>query len=267
MAENQVLTRTDGPIYTVTLNRPEKRNALTLEFVRQIAEAICAADSHTGIRAVIVEAAGPVFSAGIDILSLAASRAEAGDRNPARWLRRLAEELQHDLFRIENTELPIIGALEGGVFGLGLELALSFDFRVAAENCPLCLPETRLGLIADVGGTTRLTKLIGPSRTKDMLMTARQVPAQEAHAWGLVNRLAPPGAAREAAHTLAREIIQNAPLALGLAKYVVDHGDGLDRPTQMALERLAQSQLVTTEDFAEAAAAFLEKRPPNFRGA
>jgi enoyl-CoA hydratase/carnithine racemase len=93
------------------------------------------------------------------------------------------------------------------------------------------------------------------------------VPAQEAHAWGLVNRLAPPGGTREAAHALAREIIQNAPLALGLAKYVVDHGDGLDRPTQMALERLAQSQLVTTEDFAEAAAAFLEKRPPDFKGA
>jgi len=149
------------------------------------------------------------------------------------------------------------------VLGLGLELALAADFRVATEDCIIALPETRLGLIADVGGTTRLTKLIGPSRTKDMLMTARELDTREALEWGLINRVGPHV---ETAEGLARQIAQNAPLAVGLSKYVVDHGDGVDRGTQMAIERLAQSLLVASEDLGEAMGAFMEKRKPEFKG-
>lgn len=266
MSEALVLTRTEGNLYYVTLNRAHKRNAITVELLRELADAVAAADEQPGLRAVIVEAKGPVFSAGIDVMSLAGARAEAGDRNVARWLRRFAEELQHDLHRIEQTELPVIGVIEGGVYGLGLEMALAFDFRIAGEDCVFCLPETRLGMIADVGGTTRLHKLIGPSRTKDMLMTARNVDTAEALNWGLVNRVAPQGHAVEAAVAMAGEIAQNAPLAVGLAKFVVDQGDGNDRYTQMAIERLAQSQLISSDDVGEALGAFLEKRAPDFKG-
>src|SRR5690606_21758806 len=116
--------------------------------------------------------------------------------------------------------------------------------------------------IADVGGTTRLTKLIGPSRTKDLLMTARLLRADEAMQWGLVNRLSEPDHAVPAAELLARQIAANAPLAVGMAKIVVDQGDGLPKHAQMAIERWAQSQLVSTEDLGEAFGAFMEKRPP-----
>lgn len=261
-----VLTRREDEILFVTLNRPEKRNALTLEMVEAVAAAVQSASEDPELRAVIVEANGPLFSAGIDVMALGAMRAAAGDEHPGRWLRRLAERMQRALHLIEATELPVIGALHGRVIGLGLELALSFDLRVGADDLQLSIPETRLGMVADVGGTTRLSRVVGPSRAKDMLMTARAVTAQEALQWGLLNRVAPAAGLIEAAVALAKEIAKNAPLAVGMAKLIIDQGDGLDRHTQMALERWAQSQLITSEDLGEALASFLEKRPAHFQG-
>jgi enoyl-CoA hydratase/carnithine racemase len=266
MSDSLVESHVDGPLLLVTLNRPEKRNALTPQMVEDVAAAVSAADRHPQVRAVIVHGAGTVFSAGIDILSLAASRAEVGAGDPGRWLRRLAARLQQALDRIESTEVPVIGALHGQVIGLGLELALSFDLRVASDDLKLSIPEARMGLVADVGGTTRLSRLVGPGRAKDMLMTCRAVEAAEALSWGLVNRVAPASDVLAAARALAMEIAANAPLAVGMAKLIVDQGDGLDRYTQQALERWAQGQLITTQDVAEAMTAFLEKRPPKFTG-
>lgn len=266
MSMDLVHTEVQYNLYIVTLNRPEKRNALNIELLTSLADAVEAVDQHPQVRAVIIKAEGPIFSAGIDVMALAGAKANAAEQNPARWLRRFAERLQHDLYRIEQTEVPIIGACEGGVYGLGLELALAFDFIVAGESCVFTLPETRLGLVADVGGTTRLVKRIGPSRAKDMLMTARKVDTAEALQWGLLNRVAEDGKAVDAAVELAQQISKNAPLAVGLAKYVVDHGDGVDRMTQMAIERLAQSQLIDAEDTMEAITSMLEKRDPEFKG-
>jgi enoyl-CoA hydratase/carnithine racemase len=194
------------------------------------------------------------------------ARAEAGEQNPGRWLRRWVEELQYHLNRIESVELPVIGALHGQVIGFGLELALAFDLRVASKNCQLSIPETRLGLVADLGGTTRLSRVIGPARAKDMLMTARSVGAEEALQWGLLNRVVAEDALLDSAIALAQQIGQNAPLAVGMAKRIIDQGNGLDKHTQMALERWAQSLLVSTEDMTEAMAAFMQKRPPEFKG-
>jgi 3-hydroxypropionyl-coenzyme A dehydratase len=148
---------------------------------------------------------------------------------------------------------------------MGLELALAFDLRVAATDLTLSMPESRLGLVADVGGTTRLARTVGPSRAKDMLMTARSVDANEALQWGLVNRVVPAAEVLSGAVALGREIARNAPLAVGMAKLLVDQGDGLDKHSQMVLERWAQSQLIPTEDFREAVQAFVQKRPPNFK--
>jgi len=123
-----------------------------------------------------------------------------------------------------------------------------------------------MGLVADVGGTTRLSRIVGPSRAKDMLLTARSIDATEALQWGLVNRVVPAAELAGAAVKLAEQIAQNAPLAVGLAKLIVDQGDGLDKRTQMALERWAQSQLISTGDVQEAVMAFLGKRPAKFQG-
>ena len=266
MSEPLITTRTEGVTRIVTINRPEKRNALTPQMLMDLATAVAAVDREPEIRAVIVAAAGPIFSAGIDVMSLAESQGSAGELNPARWLRRFAGDLQHALDTIENTEVPVIGALQGQVIGMGLELVLSFDLRVAADDCKFAIPESRMGLVADVGGTTRLSRVVGPSRAKDMLLTARSIDAAEALQWGLVNRVSPAAELLPAALKLAEQIAQNAPLAVGMAKLIVDQGDGLDKRTQMALERWAQSQLITTGDVQEAVMAFMSKRPAKFQG-
>lgn len=266
MSQEWVQTQTENGILHVILNRPEKRNAITIDFLEGIADAVANADDDPTIRAVIVRGEGKIFSAGIDVMSLVMAKSQSGDTHASRWLRRYAERLQNALYRMEQTEVPIIGALHGKVLGLGLEMALAFDFRVASAECVFALPETRLGLIADVGGTTRLNKLVGPSRAKDMLMTTRELDTTEALQWGLINRVAEGADPIPLATELAHQIAANAPLAVGLAKFVVDNGDGVDRMTQMALERLAQSVLVTTEDLGEAMGAFMEKRAPQFKG-
>lgn len=266
MSESLVTIRIEDSILFVTLNREAKRNAITLDMLEALSAAMLDADRHPEVRAIILSAQGPIFSAGIDLMALAALRAEADGQNPARWLRRLAARMQQTLDDIEATELPVIAALHGKVIGLGLELALSCDLRVGADDVKLSIPEARMGLVADVGGTTRLSRTIGPSRAKDMLMTAREVGAEEALHWGLLNRVAPATQVLDAARELALEIARNAPLAVGLAKRIVDVGDGLDKHSQMALERWAQSELISTEDVGEAMSAFFEKRPAQFKG-
>jgi enoyl-CoA hydratase/carnithine racemase len=266
MSNTLITSRTEGTTRIVTINRPEKRNALTPQMMHDLAAAVRSVDEQPEIRAVVIAAEGPIFSAGIDVMSLAESQGSAGELNPARWLRRFAEELQHSLDVIEATEVPVIGALQGQVIGMGLELVLSFDLRVATEDCKFAIPESRMGLVADVGGSTRLSRVVGPSRAKDMLLTARSIDATEALQWGLVNRVAPAAELLPAALKLADQIAQNAPLAVGMAKLIIDQGDGLDKRTQMALERWAQSQLISTADVQEAVMAFLSKRPAKFQG-
>jgi enoyl-CoA hydratase/carnithine racemase len=266
MSHPAIKSRVEDRILFVTIARPEKRNALLPEMIHAISDAVRAADDDPQVRAVIVHGEGPMFSAGIDVNALGGMLGGAEGRNPARLLRRLADRLQDSLNTIEATELPVIGALHGAVMGLGLELALAFDLRVASADCQLSIPESRVGLVADVGGTTRRARTIGPSRAKDMLLTARNVVADEALAFGLVNRVVPADEVLPTAIALANQIMQNAPLAVGLAKLIVDQGDGVPKATQMAIERWAQSQLITTEDVGEAFMSFVEKRPPKFQG-
>jgi methylglutaconyl-CoA hydratase len=267
MPHPTIKSRVDGSILFVSIDRPEKRNALTPEMIDAVSAAVRAADDHPEVRAVVVHAEGPIFSAGIDLSVIGQMAGESAGQNPARMLRRLAERLQAALNTLEATEVPVIGALHGQVLGLGLELALAFDLRVASDDCQMSIPEARIGLVADVGGTTRLARAVGPSRAKDLLMTARSIGADEALGWGLVNRVVPAAALLPTAVTLANQIAANAPLAVGLAKLIVDQGDGVPKQTQMAIERWAQSQLIDTADVGEAVQAFLQKRSPKFRGA
>jgi len=266
MSDPLIQCRIEDTIYHVTLNRPEKRNAINLDMVEELGRVMRDADKHPELRAIILSGEGPLFSAGVDVMSLVSGRAEAGDVNPGRWLRRVADRLQDALYVMESTELPVICALHGHAIGLGLEVALACDLRVCTETCKLSIPEARLGLVADVGGTTRLSRTVGPSRAKDMLMTARPLDANEALDWGLVNRVVADGQHIAGAVELAQQIAQNAPLAVGMAKLIIDQGDGTAKHTQLALERWAQSLLITTEDVSEAMSAFLEKRPGEFKG-
>lgn len=266
MTDSFVTSEIDGSFLHIALNRPEKRNALTGPMMEDLAQAICRVDDHPEVRAVIVTGNGPIFSAGIDITALGEVKPAEGGIDAGRHLRRVADRWQSLLHTIEGTEVPVIGALHGQVLGMGLELALAFDLRVATDDCLIGLPETRMGLVADVGGTSRLMSVVGPSRAKDMLLTARNLDAAEALQWGLVNRVVPTDELQSATLQLAQQIAANAPLAVGMAKRVIDQSQGLPPHAQMTLERWAQSQLIATDDLQEAVRAFMEKRKPNFQG-
>ncbi len=267
-AQSVINVRIDGEIAYIALNRPEKRNAISDEVLQALPKALAEVD-RPEVRAVIIYGEGAVFSAGIDFTSLASdtgAQSGAGGGPDLTRFRRFVHASQASLDALERIEKPVIGALHGYVGGLGLELALACDARIAALGTKLGMPETRIGLVPDVGGTMRLTRTVGYARAKELIMTARMIDAVEAERIGLVNRVVALGTQIAAAEELAREIARNAPLAVGLAKRIIDIGQSVDKSTFMDLESLAQSSLFQTEDFREGAAALVQRRDPKFKG-
>lgn len=262
MGTQLVTRRVEDGISFIALNRPEKRNAVSEAVLVALREAFAAAEADSETRAIILHGEGKGFSAGIDFQSVAGEGSPVGPRR----LRTFVAEAQGVMNLIERIEKPVIGALHRFVIGLGLEIALAADLRVATVDCELSLPETRIGLIPDVGGTTRLTRTVGYAKAKELIFTARSVSAAEAERIGLVNKVVPDGQHLQGARELALEIAKNAPLAVGLAKKLIDRGHGLDKMTFMELEALAQSVLVVTEDFVEGATALAQRREPVFKG-
>lgn len=258
-----ILTQQRDVIFEIVLNRPDKRNAINNDLFRAFDAAIMQANRIPGLRVVVIRGAGQVFSAGIDISNLLGLASTHGPHWQQR-MRAITDEYQAVLTRLERLEIPTIAALHGYCLGLAFELALACDFRLAAEGTMLGLPETRLGMIPDVGGTTRLTRLVGPARAKELIMTGRQFSAADAARWGIVTDAVPleslPGKIEE----LAAEIILAAPLAVGMVKRVIDGLADIDRG--LILEGWAQSELFSSEDFLEGAQAFMMKRPPQFKG-
>jgi methylglutaconyl-CoA hydratase len=167
---------------------------------------------------------------------------------------------------LEDLPVPTIAAIEGGAFGGGLELALAADLRVAGSAAKMGLVETGLAIIPGAGGTQRLPRLIGISRAKNLIFTARRIGAEEAGRLGLVDRLAAPGEALSQALMLAREILPNGPVALRLAKQALNRGSELDLAGGLAFEQACYAQVLSTKDRLEGLAAFREKRKPRFRG-
>jgi enoyl-CoA hydratase/carnithine racemase len=258
-----VLTRRRDAVFEIVLNRPDKRNAINLDLFHAFDAAVAQANRTPDLRAVVIRGEGPAFSAGIDVSALLGL---AGSHGP-HWkqrMRSITDELQGILTRLERLELPTIALLHGYCLGLALELALACDFRLAAEGTRLGLPETRLGIIPDVGGTTRLTRLVGPARAKELILTGKTIDAAQAEAWGLVHAVSPADDLAAAAEGLVAELLPAAPLAVGMAKRVIDGLADIDRG--LLLEGWAQSQLFSSEDFLEGAQAFMMKRPAVFKG-
>jgi enoyl-CoA hydratase/carnithine racemase len=258
-----IQTRQREDIFEIVLNRPEKRNALNREMWEGLDAAVSQANRTPNLRAVLLRGEGPVFSSGIDVSALLGLAQEYGPH----WQQRMhaiTDESQRTLTRLERLELPTIALLHGHCLGLALELALACDIRLAAEGTVLGLPETRLGIIPDVGGTTRLTRLVGPARAKELIFTSRHFDAVYAARWGIVNEVVPADELLSRSDALVEEIRQAAPLAVGMAKRVIDGLADIDRG--LMLEGWAQSELFKTEDFMEGAQAFMMKRPPEFKG-
>jgi len=241
----------DG-IATITINRPEVRNAFTVEMwrrLRQLAEEI---QANGEARVVILQGAGgQAFTAGSDIRELATMTVDEVNQN--------LHVVEDAISAIENLPVPTIACLNGYAIGGGLELALGCDLRVASEQAQMGIPVSKLGVAISHRFARRLVELVGPSRAKDLLYTGRLVDAREAHAMGLVNYLAPADRLNEAVRDLARRIAQHSGTALRAAKEAV----AICLPENDDV--VSQGERVDPVDFTEGIRAWLEKRAPRFQ--
>jgi enoyl-CoA hydratase/carnithine racemase len=255
-----VITEDRGPVRHVVLNRPDKRNAFDGELVHATGTALRAAADDPSVRVVIVRGAGKVFSAGMDIAALAGVETEP---ERLRTFRRGCIEA----FNIaEEMTKPVIAQIHGVCLGGALELALACDMRVLADDAFVGLPETRLGLVPDVGGSSRLPQVVGLGRAKELIMTGRVIGAQDAERIGLANRVAPAGQLDAATQELVDELLACAPVAVGLAKRLMDASARPALSTTLELEIAAQELCARTEDVREGVRAAAERRAPVFRG-
>ena len=251
----------DGAVAVLTLSRPDRLNAWNREMRDEMAAAMRAIVADDELRALVITGEGRAFSAGEDVRGMGAL-ADAGTRT----FRRVARGIHNVFDEIEAIEIPVIAAINGVAAGGGLELALSCDFRFAAESAKLGFPENNVGLIPGSGGCSRLVKLIGLPRAKRLVMTGEMIAARAGLEMGLVEEVAPDDAVLERALGFARRLAARAPQAIGLAKLVLNACANVDPDTGRHFERLGQSVLKKTDDHAEGARAFLEKRPPEFKG-
>jgi enoyl-CoA hydratase len=255
-----IRVETAGGILTLTVNRPEKLNALNSEVLSQLEAAVAAAGSDPEVRSLIVTGAGEkAFIAGADIGELAKlTPVDARDH---------ARRGQAVIDRIENLPVPTIAAINGFAYGGGLELAMACTLRVASENARMGLPETSLGIIPGYGGSQRLARHVGRAKALELILTAEKgVTAAEAYRLGLVNQVVPAGQAHAAALALAKRITANGPVAVRYAMEAVRTGLGMTLADGQAFEATLFGLCAATEDMKEGMSAFLEKRPAKFSG-
>jgi enoyl-CoA hydratase/carnithine racemase len=241
----------------ITVDRAEARNALNRQVLADLRAAFAALADDDQVGVVAVTGAGErAFVAGADITQLQHYTAQTG----------LDAEMQRVFDDVEAFAKPTIAAVNGFALGGGCELAMACDIRVAANTARFGLPETNLSVLPGAGGTQRLARLIGTGRAIELILTGRFLEADEARQAGLVTSVVTPERLLTETRTVADRILAKGPLAVRLAKLVVRTGMDADQRTGQVVERLAQSLLYTTDDKREGAAAFLEKRTPDFRG-
>ncbi|MBZ5514143.1 MAG: enoyl-CoA hydratase/isomerase family protein [Acidobacteriia bacterium] len=259
MSYTTLLTETRDAISTVTVNRPERLNALNRQVMQELDECFRGLQTDDGVRVVILTGAGEkAFVAGADINELAALTPLEGQE--------FSRYGQGVLDRIENLGKPVIAAVNGFALGGGCELAMACTLRVASESARFAQPEVKLGIIPGYAGTQRLARLVGKGRALELILTGEAVTAQEAYRLGLVNQVVPPAELMNAARALARKILANAPLAIKFALEAVHHGLEMTQEEGQFLEATLFGLCCTTEDMKEGTRAFLEKRPAKFVG-
>lgn len=260
MIQEIVKFERDGHIGIITLNRPDELNALnydTLERLGEMLDQVRLDQKET--RVLIVKAQGRAFCAGADLKE----RRTLTEQQVRRNVRKI-----RDVFTaLERLPQPTIAMINGFAFGGGFELALACDFRFAVEEAKMGLTEVSLGIIPGAGGTQRLSRLIGPSLAKELILTARRISAKDAYELGFLNGVAADHDELEArAFGLAREILANAPLAVYQAKAAIDRGASVDLQTGLDIETMCYEVIIPTQDRLEALEAFREKRKPVFKG-
>ena len=246
-------------VATVTVNRPDKLNALNSATERELQDVFAKIPNDDSVRAVIVTGAGAkAFVAGADIGELATMGPLDGIRTSRKG---------QDAFRfIEVLPKPVLAAVNGYALGGGLELALACHMRLAGEKARFGLPEVKLGIIPGYGGTVRLPRLVGRGRALELMLTGEMIDAAEAERIGLVNRVHPQEELRAAAVALLEKVLGNGPVAVAMALEAVDHGVHATTDDALRFESNLFGLLAATEDMREGMQAFLEKRKAEFRG-
>ncbi|OLC54674.1 MAG: hypothetical protein AUH92_03490 [Acidobacteria bacterium 13_1_40CM_4_69_4] len=256
--ERVLCEKRDG-IARLTINRPDKLNALDRQTMQEIDGAVRAAGEDPAVGVLIVTGMGEkAFVAGADI-------AELGAQSPVEGAA-YARRGQDVLVRLERLGKPSIAAVNGYALGGGLELAMACTLRLAADTAKLGQPEVTLGIIPGYGGTQRLSRLVGAGRALELILTGEPIDAREAHRIGLINRLVPAVELPAAAEALARTLLSRGPLALRYAIQAVHDGLQMTMAEGLAMEAALFGLSCATEDMREGTRAFVEKRKPTFKG-
>jgi enoyl-CoA hydratase len=256
--KNLLFDLQDG-IATITLNRSEVLNAVNMDMRRDFVDLTDRLFFDNEVRVIIFTGAGRGFSSGGDIGHFEQSWITPSFRANSRRLTKFFDDL-------EALEKPVIGAINGPATGAGLELALACDICIASEEATFGFRENYISLIPGVGGCVRLVRLVGLQKAKELIFTGKMISAQEAHAIGLVNRVTPAEQLMVEARGFAATLLKRAPQALGLAKKILNIAVNVDSTSGIAMEGLAQSILIKTEDHQEGLQAFRDKRKPEFQG-
>jgi enoyl-CoA hydratase/carnithine racemase len=258
-----LLVERRGPAVFVTLNRPAAANALSRALVAELTKLVgdLGAEVAMGadLRALVLTGAGDkAFSAGADL------------KERRTWTlddtRVFLGEINALMNAVAAFPRPVVAAVNGVAFGGGLELALAADIRIAAESAEMGLTETRLGIIPGAGGTQRLARVAGVAVAKELILTGRRIGGARARELGIVSEVVPSGELSAAAGRWAAELASAAPLALGAAKRAIDEGLALPLAQALQIERARYEEVLVTEDRNEGLAAFIEKRPPVYKG-
>ncbi len=258
MTDTVVVERT-GAVCWITLNRPEARNALSLEVNLRLEEIANELTEDRDVRAIVITGAGDkAFCAGADLKERRGITAE----DSAPYINAIAGAIT----AIGELRRPTIAAMNGSAFGGGLELALACDFRILVETAEVGLTETRLGIMPGAGGVARLPRLIGEARAKEMILLGRRISARRALEIGLVNELAPAAELRASVDRLVAELAGAAPLSVMQAKAAIEQGHGKTLDEALAIERDHYNVTLFSQDRDEGLAAFAEGRKPAYKG-
>ena len=245
-----VLQKLEGGLLTITMNRPERKNALNPEMVVGLVEAARRAADDPEVRAVLFKGAGGSFCVGGDVKSMA---------NLRRGM-----EVSRILHQMPK---PVVAQLDGAAAGAGLSMALACDLRIASESCKITTAFAKVGFSGDYGGTYFLTQLLGSARARELYLMSPVLTAKEAHAIGMVTKVVPDAEIDAAAHELALSLAQGPSIALGFIKRNINNAEHLALEDCFDGDAIHHTRCGDTEDHKEAAKAFVEKRKPTFKGA